>query len=181
MMARVIGATMALLLGVPAAGQQHEIVRTHRADGHTVQVRIDIGPFDLQEHTVRKVQPAGHSGSPCLEIDGRSQQLGTDCEVPTTEIKSLSVIFDGVKLTIPRDLYRDCFNPRPGNSLAVQLTDDRKGAFVFFSGSDAAGSYQVVWVFSTDGRHSRLSCPPSVCSDMGFLNFDSSFLSSDDE
>jgi|GEM_PF-2157353 len=173
-------AMSALLLGSQASAQFNVLERTHTVDGHRALLRIEIGRFEPKQHTVRPFHPTGHSGEPCVEIDGVTEPLGTDCDVPTTEIRALVVTLDGATLTIPRELYRDCYEPRPDSNVAVRLADDRKGVFVFFSGSDGAGSYQVLWVFRVDGRYSRISCGPKECSDAGFLDFDHYFLKSDE-
>lgn len=170
MMGFIRVAMSALLLGSQASAQFKVLERTHTVDGHTALVRMEIRRFEPKQHTVRPFHPTGHSGEPCVEIDGVTEPLGTDCEAPTTEILTLNVTLDRTRLTIPRELYRDCYNPLPDSSIAVRLADDHKGVFVFFGGSDGAGSYQVLWVFRVDGRHSRISCVPSECSGGGFLN-----------
>ncbi len=161
-----------VLVGSPVAAQT-VIERTQQVGSHSVRVRLEIGQFEPTRHTVKPLRPERHATSACYEIDGRTEPLGTDCDVPSSEIRRLSVTLDGIRLKIPVQLYRDCFNPRPGNDLAVRIADDARAAFVFFRGSDAGGSYDVVWVFRADGKHSRLSCAPSQCSDGGFITFDS--------
>lgn len=37
------------------------------------------------------------------------------------------------------------------------MGDDVRSAFVFMQGADAAGTYEVIWVFRQDGRHSRMT------------------------
>ncbi len=164
----------ALLVDVEASQKPEptDIERTHRSGKHNATVRLEIGPFDATRHKIRLFRPPGSVGHGCTEVDGNPNPLGTDCDAPKTEIRRVTAVLDGVALTIPASLYRDCFNPTPGSMLAIRLSDDGKSAFVFFGGSDAAASYQVIWVLRADGRHSRLSCPPAECSDVGLINFD---------
>ena len=69
----------------------------------------------------------------------------------------------------------DCYEPsfESNASFAAKFADNLEGVFVFMNGSDAAGSYQVLWVFRRDARHSRFS---GACSDCGFIDFSSGFF-----
>ena len=108
------------------------------------------------------------------QIDGRPP-LGTDGGIPQTEIESVRLYIDGKEVPVPKDLYSDCYEPsfESNASFAAKFADNLEGVFVFMNGSDAAGSYQVLWVFRRDARHSRFS---GACSDCGFIDFSSGFF-----
>jgi hypothetical protein len=109
-------------------------------------------------------------------IDGRVP-LGTDMNTPSIEITSMRFYFDGTEVPVPKHLFSDCYNPGlvdyAAQRFAIRFSDDRQGVYVFMSGSDAAGSYQVIWTLRKDGRHSRFS---GACSDCGFIDFGSGFF-----
>jgi hypothetical protein len=108
------------------------------------------------------------------KIDGRPP-LGTDGGIPQIEIESVRFFIDGKEVPVPKDLYSDCYEPNfeSNASFAMKFADNLKGVFVFMGGSDAAGSYQVLWVLRRDARHSRFS---AACSDCEFIDFRSGFF-----
>jgi len=99
-------------------------------------------------------------------IDGRREWFGTDGEIPRVEIVSMVVSFGAKTFVVPRKFYADCFNPGfHKNNFIAKLNDATDTLFVFMAGSDAAGSYQVMWVLRNDGHHSRFV---HNCSDCDF-------------
>lgn len=56
---------------------------------------------------------------------------------------------------------------------AMRIGDDLQSVFIFMAGGDAAGSYEVLWVIRTDGKHSRFS---GKGTGKPFFNFDSGFF-----
>ena len=88
-------------------------------------------------------------------VDGRFAH-GTDGNVPNIEIESIKLLLDGTDVTIPRKHYSDCFEPSlDGSYLAIRFGRDFRSVIVTMSGSDGAGSYEVVWRFRKNGYHSR--------------------------
>ncbi len=149
---------------------------------HTVKVIFKAKEFNRSAHKItyanqnyllkREIAPA-KGRQLMLKVDGR-EPLGTDGNVPNVEIESVKFLFDGKPIIVPRRLYTDCYNPNfEKDYLKVRLSDDLQSAFVFMSGSDAAGSYQVVWVLRKDGRHTRFS---GSCPDCGFIDFKGGFF-----
>jgi len=97
--------------------------------------------------------------------------------MPVVEIASMRFYFDGKEVPVTKHLFTDCYNPDladyPAENFAIRFSDDMQGVFVFMSGSDGAGSYQVIWTLRKDGRHSRFS---GACGDCGFIDFRSGFF-----
>ena len=133
-----------------------------RREGHTSRLVFRTGAFEPSKHRITFGKP---SDPLYLKVDGRGA-FGVDGNTPRTEIKSFEFYFDGRRVAVPRRLYSDCFNPSFGKDyFAVKNGDDGASLLVFMAGSDAAGSYQVLWVLRKDGRHSRFTNP---CSDCGY-------------
>lgn len=53
--------------------------------------------------------------------------------------------------------------------LAIKFSDDGKALFVFMAGGDGAGTYDAIWVFRKDGKHTRFTNSGGDCT---FLDFD---------
>jgi hypothetical protein len=136
--------------------------------GHKARLVFKTAEFDRSRH---RITYGKRLDLKVLEVDGR-MALGVDGNVPRTEIRSVEFYFDGRRVAVPRRLYADCFEPSFGQDyFAVKAGDDGGSLLVFMAGSDAAGSYQVVWVLRGDGHHSRFSSPCSDCDYNGFLLF----------
>ncbi len=134
--------------------------------GHRARLAIRTRPFRKEAHQVEC------KDGDCL-IDGRIA-MGTDGGIPKIEIESMQLVFDGKAMAIPAKLYRDVFEPNfKEGTFAIRLGDDLASLFVFLGGSDGAGSYQLLWVFRRDGKHSRFSVP---CPDCRFIDFESGGL-----
>jgi hypothetical protein len=135
-------------------------------NGHTARLAIRTRPFRKEAHKI-EVKGGG------FLVDGQVA-VGTDGGIPKIEIESMRLAFDGRTVTIADALFHDIFEPRfKEGSFAVRFGDDLASLFVFMAGGDGAGSYQVLWVFRLDGRHSRFSQP---CSDCRFLDFEGGVL-----
>jgi hypothetical protein len=93
-------------------------------------------------------------------IDGRII-YGTDGELPRTEISKFIVSWNGHPVKIPKSLYSDCFEPHLSNisyeTPIIRTVESENGSSVLIhmQGSDAGGSYEVWWIISRDGKHSR--------------------------
>ena len=146
--------------------------------GHSVKLVFTIGDFDPSAHKIVGLNPCKNSTA--VRIDNK-YPLGTDCTLPTREIKKMSIIFDGINIEVLRYLFSDCYQPPPFNLkngniskyLAMRIGDDLQSLFVFMEGGDAAGCYEVLWIIRTDNKHSRLS---GFCSDQQLFNLDSGFF-----
>jgi hypothetical protein len=86
----------------------------------------------------------------------------------------MTATIDGVRRSIPKRLFGDCFQPSLGKDyFALRLSDDYQTVFVFMAGGDAAGSYNVIWVIPKSGEPTRFS---GSCGDCGFIDFQSGFF-----
>jgi hypothetical protein len=148
-----------------------------RRDSHVAKIVFRTKSFNRSEHKV--IQGADQ----CVKIDGH-EPLGTDCGMPSVELTSMRLYFDGREIPIPRRLYADSYQPAlrkdyssadyKNHYFALRIGDDLQSVFAFMSGGDGAGSYQVLWVLRKDGKHSRFS---GSCGDCGFIDFKSGFFS----
>lgn len=130
---------------------------------HTARVVFRVRAFDPTKHTVA-------FGNFENRVDGRVA-YGAE-GVPRVEIASLALYFDARAVVVPRKLYEDCYDPNLKEGyLALKLSEDGRSLLMFMAGSDAAGSYQVLWVLRRDGRHSRFVNNCSDCDYSGMLNF----------
>lgn len=174
---------LVLLIGstsVSAAPAKDTFQFVTKRKSHTARITFTTKLFNRSAHRIVQTDK-------CLRIDGR-EPLGTDCSVPRVEIESLRFYFDGKEIGVPKRLYADCYQPPFVNGVgrvmnekdvknyfAVRISDDLQSVFVFMSGGDGAGSYQIIWVLRKDGRHTRFS---GACGDCGFIDFQSGFFHS---
>ena len=163
------------LHGAAQAKNDESFTFERKRAGHTVKVVFTTRPFEPSRHRITKRKG-------CPLIDGR-MPYGTDCGLPNSEIAAIKFYFDGREVRVPKRLYADCFSPLFSqkyiadgtikNYFALRIGDDLQSAFVFMSGGDAAGSYQVLWVLRRDGHHARFS---GACPDCQFIDFNSGFF-----
>jgi hypothetical protein len=105
------------------------------------------------------------------KVDGR-RPLGTDGTIPKVEIASMTVSFSGTKIVVPLSLYGDCYNPNfQKDTFAAKLNEAGDSLLLFMAGSDAAGSYQIMWIVRKDGHHSRFVNDCSDCDYSGIWDF----------
>ena len=151
-----------------------------RSGSHTAKLVIRTRAFERSKHTLtfadqqylkRNQISLAKGVSIVTKVDGR-EPLGTDGTVPLVEIVSMTVSFSGKKVVVPRSLYADCFNPNLQKStVAAKLNDAGDSLLVFMAGSDAAGSYQIMWILRKDEHHSRFVNNCSDCEYAGVLDF----------
>ena len=133
-----------------------------KREGHTATISFTVVKFDFSEHEIVGLDTC-HNNFRAVKIDGKSP-LGTSfCDMPDEEIQAMKLVFDGKEIDFPKELYSDCYSPpffRTDNIsryFSIRIGDDLKSVFVFMSGGDGSGSYQVLWVLRPDGNHSRLT------------------------
>jgi hypothetical protein len=136
----------------------------------TVTVSIGSVPFQASAHRIKSSTSISAHGRDTLyvveQIDGRKPH-GTDGEIPRNEIGKFNVTWGGRPLRIPKSLYSDCFEPILTDALGdvksghepfvIQAVASEDGSSVLINmyGSDAAGSYEVWWIISKNGKHRR--------------------------
>jgi len=145
---------------------------------HHFTVRLSEGPLRKYMHIFRnkkgEIIPADNikldgkeseTGGK-ISMDGNFDPIGTDYGVPSTEFYAFDVMVDGKKWDIPKKLWQDCYEPNihasnnPNfNYLWMVLSPDGTRLAIGMWGSDAAGSYHIVWYLRADGHHSRKFLP----------------------
>jgi hypothetical protein len=143
-------------------------------NSHKATITLTVTRFNPKEHEISGLQPCDDLQA--VKIDGRTPIGAGICNTPKYEIISMALVFDGHKIRIPKEIYADCYEPPFAWSMShisdyfsLRIGDDLKSVFVFMSGSDGAGHYDVIWVFRSDGKHSRIT---NTASDCGMINFD---------
>lgn len=131
---------------------------------HEFYVRICKKMFDPKQHNVSNVKDNN-------TIDGK-KAYGIDGDVPRMEISTFLCYIDKQKIEVPPEIYSIFYEPnliyhpypqRYNESLSTYIDaffgKDYNSVYVIMSGSDAAGSYQVIWVIRKDGNHDYCVIP----------------------
>ncbi len=130
--------------------------------GHQVTLNAKSIPFNHSSHS------------------GEKDFIGTDGGKPSTEFDFIKVSLDGKEIPINKKWYQDLYNPNlTKESFKIALGDDLKTVWAYMSGSDAAGHYDVIWVFPVIGPPSRIVsqssdsnlCDLSIFDEMSKGNF----------
>lgn len=137
---------------------------------HSFQIRFVTGDFRKQRHKIKMDASGwwpfidGEQEVPGLRTtkdgtvssygSGAKNWYGTDGGLPNTEFYSFRVTVDGKQWPVPASLWNDCYEPSLRN-LWTALSPNGQQLAMGMKGSDAAGSYYVIWYFRADGRHSR--------------------------
>jgi hypothetical protein len=117
--------------------------------GHSAVLKIRTKQFRISEHRISR------DAQYQTRVDGRLA-WGTDGNVPNIEIGSMTLVFDGRELSIPKNLFKDCYEPNLDDRfLKMRFGSQFKSVIVSMSGSDGAGGYEVVWRLKSNGHHSR--------------------------
>lgn len=132
------------------------VVIKHKLDGNVVKVVAKLKKFDLEGHVLNE-------GDFIRTIDGQ-KILGGDGGFARSnleksyEFETLNVYLNKKEMPIDKKFYTNCIDPIISDDrFFVTLGDDLQSVFIFMQGSDAAGTYEVVWVFRSDGHHSRIT------------------------
>lgn len=165
-----------ILLGLDGYGQaKNDVFQITTVNGsHKVKLIFKTRPFVAKDHKIRNVSDKKAAVQGTI-IDGQ-YALGTDFSIPKTEIASVKLYFDGKEVPIVPSLYSNVYNPNLDKDYFwLKFGDDGKSVMAFMAGSDAAGSYQVFWVFRSDGKHTRFS---NAVSDADYTDFVKMFFDS---
>jgi hypothetical protein len=144
---------------------------------HTANLVITTRAFNPVRHRIdwrtRDTKSDGSSrpGPSVTAIDGR-RPLGTNGELPRTEIESITVFFDGVKLLVPKQVFSDFYNPNfSKDSWGTKLSDNGEGLLIFMAGGKGTSLYQVIWILKKNRQHVRFFNNCSECDYKSILNF----------
>jgi len=147
-----------LVILLTLAGSMASLAQSNRIGTFKFEKRQGTHKSLVIFHT-RAFQPSKHRVTKTRNyqtiVDGRLAH-GTDGNVPDIDIGSIKLFLDGREVAIPRKQYSDCFEPNlDGSYLAIRFGRDFQSVIITMSGSDGAGSYEVVWRFRKNGYHSR--------------------------
>jgi len=73
-----------------------------RRGSHVAKIVLRTKSFNRSEHRVIK------GTDQCVKIDGH-EPLGTDCGLPTVELESMRLYFDGREIPITRRFYANSY------------------------------------------------------------------------
>lgn len=132
-----------------------------------IEIKIEKGVFEPSKHNLELADTVykyihEQKRVDYLEvkniIDGR-YSYGVDGTMPESEIKSMTIKWNGQSLTIPDTAYSNLYQPHLClDYLVVEsyLTKDNKNLYIYISGSDAAGGYSVKFVFDNKKYLTRI-------------------------
>lgn len=150
--------------------------------GDKIEIQIEERLFDLSKHkldlidTVVYVNNHGQKKVDCIKvkniIDGK-YSYGIDANMPISEIKSMTVKWNGHKLIIPNTAYSNLYQPHLClDYLTVEpyLTIDNKNLYIYIYGSDGAGAYSVKFVFDQQKYLTRIIGTNEMTNGFDFLD-----------
>lgn len=128
--------------------------------GHSFRVSLQQATFKARG---RKVEVRTEGGADSAYLEGRplngifvawpemKADLKGFLERNCTEVRVFEVWVDGKKAPIAKNQYDDLLDPNLGEGYCWSwLSKDGKKLVVKMMGSDAAGSYTVIWTFRGD-------------------------------
>ncbi|MDQ1639565.1 MAG: hypothetical protein QOF62_2904 [Pyrinomonadaceae bacterium] len=156
-----------------------ETVRLRGTDEeHQAKLVVTTADFSAARHRITHrnlpIKGRGATNVPVSSttlIDGRPP-LGANGGIPSTEIRSMFVTFDGLRIEVPARFYSDCYNPNfQKDYWGTKLSDDGNSLLIFMAGGQGKGLYQVIWILRKDRQHARFfnNCPE--CDHKDILNF----------
>jgi len=133
-----------------AVGDSMFIFSPKEGKAKDYEVSIKVKNFDSSHHHFT------YTNTHFLYLVDRKIFFGSDGYPPSQEIDSMSVLFKGNKVDLPRSEYSDLYNLYPSSYRPIQVSVDKKTGYLYVIvyGSDAAGSYTAVWIFK-DGKYIR--------------------------
>lgn len=106
----------------------------------TIEVKIAKKNFDKNSHSFKYVKNYPNQIS---KIDDKDY-WGTDGNMPKTEYKDISIIFNNSTLKLPNEALENLYEP---NLSSTKVNYDTNNNIIYISAmnSDGAGGYLVVW------------------------------------
>jgi len=160
-----------LLVQLPAEETDPFVIEMGASCGeHDVTITIELSKFDPSKHEIsyRYMMPV-IDGQPALGFQPGFSKAEFEKEILPGRERIISFVVDwnGKNVTLPGELFLDCFNPigpcdsvRSGKKVnshfQVEFGHELKTLFVFLS---AVSHYEVLWVIGRDGHHTRLVNP----------------------
>ncbi|WP_407402057.1 hypothetical protein [Chryseobacterium sp.] len=105
-----------------------------------IEVKVVESKFDKNNHSFNYVK---NYPNQILKIDG-NDYWGTDGEMPKTEYRSITIIFNNSKLQLPKEALENLYEPNL-SSTKVNFDKDNDTIYISAMNSDGAGGYLVIW------------------------------------
>jgi hypothetical protein len=104
----------------------------------SIKIKFSSGKFQKEKHKISRKENF------VTKIDGH-YFAGTDGDLPRYEIKGLSIEINHQKVDIPKSVYYDLYEPNL-NDFTNAYTDGSGTLYIIMHNSDAAGSYDVIFI-----------------------------------
>lgn len=114
----------------------------------SINIKFRSKEFDKTKHEIEIKDQYG-----VVKIDGH-HFIGTDGGIPRYEIQSLQVEINHNKIEIPRTCYYDLYEPN-FNRFTDAYIDDGGTIYLTMYNSDAAGSYEVIFIIKDNKYFGR--------------------------
>lgn len=149
--------------------------------GDKIKIQIEEGIFDPSKHKLNLADTVykhihGQRRVDYLEVrnivDGR-YSYGIDATIPKSDIKSLTIEWNGQKLTIPDTAFSNLYQPHlclDFLDIESYLSKDNNNLYIYISGSDAAGSYSVKLIFDKKKYLARIVGTNEMTNGFDFLD-----------
>ena len=112
-----------------------------------IKVEFSSGNFQKERHIIRASPDSG-----VVQIDGH-YFMGTDGEIPRTEIKRFIIEINQQKIDVPNSIFSDLYEPN--FSGADAYVDKRGNLYIIMYNSDGAGSYNVIFIMDNKKHLTR--------------------------
>lgn len=125
---------------------------------NSFRLEIERSVFKKEDHDLSQIGKDIIDGSFAYGIDGNT---------PYYEISRFNIWINSKKIPVPMKYYKYYFNPNLESAddwngdgyLTSNFTSDQSGVIILMNGSDAAGSYGVIWIISKDGNVYNYASP----------------------
>jgi hypothetical protein len=167
------------IAGIKCNGKVFMINSTAK-NGDKIEIKIEKGDFEPMKHQIylNDTIPEIVNGRKLYNmlkvknlIDNR-YSYGIDGTMPRSEIKSLAIKWNEINLSIPDSSFSNLYQPHLClDYLPVEVyLFKNEFLFIYISGSDAAGSYSVKFVFDNKKYLTRIIGTNEMTDGFDFLD-----------
>jgi len=141
-----------LSTGSYAASKPKTVQVDDERNGYHARLLVTTRAFDKAQHKIHVIP----NGDGACTIDGKEPFGADSLFLPDIEITSMTLLLNGERIAIPRELYSDCYRPNlDPEYFSMRINHKGTGVFVFMQAGDGAITYEAVWFLSADGSHHR--------------------------
>jgi hypothetical protein len=156
------------------------MIKSTIQNGNKIEIKIENGDFEPTKHQIylNDTIPEIVNGRKLYNvlevknlIDNR-YSYGIDGTMPETEIKSMSIKWNEINLSIPDSAFSNLYEPHlclyylPIEAYIFK----NRNLYIYISGSDAAGSYSVKFVFDRRKYLTRIVGTNEMTNGFDFLD-----------